>query len=691
MEEDDDNEEKIQNNDNNSYENEEEHIIIENDEENENDDMQYEEQQNEENNLEEIDNGENREEEMINEENNEEEMINEENNEEEMINEGGDEEEMIGEENNEEEMINEGGDEEEMINEENNEEEMINEENNEEIENNDLNNNNNDNTDEKELYNNKNEEEFEESDNNYNFPSTINNQNNNIKIEEYESEVIENNMEKSLENNDAKNEDYILNKLARIKKNNKIKLKNKNNIADNNISNNIEDKILKNNKKNYNKLIYITPIVNSCRIQRKEKGNILQVNQQIPENIKFGINEEGNPINIYENDKNKIIAYIVPKSEGKEKNYLIDINGNIIPKTEEGDYIYTQKSGKDKFTKSILIKDFDVQNPELRVNTHTIKDSINSQRIYINKNNTKNHLKKNIYNKSNDDIKRILNLNNRKNNTLENLLNYDNLMDVWRQRYGKRRKLYKELNPEFDFSFKKDNNEKMIKRTNSILKKNENHYISSFTDGNIDIYKSKNILGKKYNSHIYYNGIVNRIYPNPLIKRNVMMIHDKIRYNPLLKYKNNQSIQLKRHNNFTDILRARLNHSDYSYDFNRSVNNKSLSFGSLNFIGQNNENKLLYMNKRYNYSNTNNILKNSLYAKILQKNKEKENKKSNYLNNNNKQYSIINNSIYNIIKDINNKKQEKVKYSILSMKANQLIKKFNENSNNKKNILFNNK
>ena len=58
----------------------------------------------------------------------------------------------------------------------------------------------------------------------------------------------------------------------------------------------------------------------------------------------------------------------VPKSEGKEKNYLIDIDGNIILKTEEGDYIYTQKSEKDKFTKSILIKDFDVQNPELRVN-----------------------------------------------------------------------------------------------------------------------------------------------------------------------------------------------------------------------------------------------------------------------------------------------------------------------------------
>ena len=41
----------------------------------------------------------------------------------------------------------------------------------------------------------------------------------------------------------------------------------------------------------------------------------------------------------------------IPKSEGKEKNYLIDIDGNIILKTEEGDYIYTQKSGKDKFTK----------------------------------------------------------------------------------------------------------------------------------------------------------------------------------------------------------------------------------------------------------------------------------------------------------------------------------------------------
>ena len=80
----------------------------------------------------------------------------------------------------------------------------------------------------------------------------------------------------------------------------------------------------------------------------------------------------------------------------------------------------------------------------------------------------------------------------------------------------------------------------MLKRTNSILEINENHYISSFINrnignnyiSNIKFYKSKNIIGKKYNISIYYNGIINRIFQNHLVKRNVAMTLNKNSYNP---------------------------------------------------------------------------------------------------------------------------------------------------------------
>ena len=50
-----------------------------------------------------------------------------------------------------------------------------------------------------------------------------------------------------------------------------------------------------------------------------------------------------------------------------------------------------------------------------------------------------------LYNKSNDDIRRINN-------------NYNNLMNIWKNRYGKRAQLYKKLNHQFDFDNYKRNN-----------------------------------------------------------------------------------------------------------------------------------------------------------------------------------------------------------------------------------------
>ena len=95
-----------------------------------------------------------------------------------------------------------------------------------------------------------------------------------------------------------------------------------------------------------------------------------ELDEKLLENIEYGIDETGNPIDVKnykeeislnKNDKiKKIIAYIIISKE-KGKNHLIDLKGNIIPKREDGDFYYNYNGVH------IIIKNFDVQNPKLRV------------------------------------------------------------------------------------------------------------------------------------------------------------------------------------------------------------------------------------------------------------------------------------------------------------------------------------
>ena len=603
---------------------------------------------------------------------------------------------------NENENDNEDGEEEQQINEENNIEEMINEEKEENENSDDVNNNSKENLEEKELYKNDNEEENEKPDEKYDLPLDINNkdQNNNIKIEEYESELNEIKAEKNDEKNEEKNDEYILNKLAKLKKKNQLRANNKTKYQ----SNSTEDKINLNEikeekpifpkKYKYIKLDQISPHYVDVTKDLKEKENENENKPFILRNIKYVINEEGNPVDITSKIYNgKIIAYIIPRKNKTEKNILVDTKGNRIPKTDEDNYIYMFKNEKDNTTKKILIKDFDVQNPELRINEiipNQIKSNTNLKDIKTNNTTNNNYinLTKNIYNKSNDDIKRILNIDNNYNNkyTTENLLNYNNLMNIWRQRYGQKSRLYQKVNSDLDNNYKINSNDKMVKRTNSILKMNEHIYPGSFTDGNLDNnfinnYNSNFSLRKKYNIPIYYNGIINRKYYNPLLKKSASPLGNK-KYNPLLYTRTHNNLLLKR-NNFTDFLRAKLNNSS---DFNNLNNNRNLSFERLNL--KNDGKKFLYANNRYNYQG-NNILKNNLYKSILQRNREKEISKSNDIDNGrNKNYSVINNNIYNTIRKINNnrKRDIKLRCSVLSLKANQLIKNFNSKYKKEKNF-----
>ena len=115
--------------------------------------------------------------------------------------------------------------------------------------------------------------------------------------------------------------------------------------------------------------------VNNHFFGQKKNYNLIkksqnELDEKFLENIEYGIDETGNPIDAknYEkeishnnNDKTKkIIAYIIISKE-KGKNHLIDLKGNIIPKREDGDFYYNYNDIH------IIIKNFDVQNPKLRV------------------------------------------------------------------------------------------------------------------------------------------------------------------------------------------------------------------------------------------------------------------------------------------------------------------------------------
>ena len=122
--------------------------------------------------------------------------------------------------------------------------------------------------------------------------------------------------------------------------------------------------------------------------------------------IEYYIDKNGNPnsmkyfkSNNMNGNENKPIAYIIQGN--KNKNTLIDLKGNVIPKNKDGDYSIS----KDKI---LLIKNFDVQHPELRVYGEGKHKAINNEN-----NNSQNNICLNSPNFSPKlyfDYKRITNL-----------------------------------------------------------------------------------------------------------------------------------------------------------------------------------------------------------------------------------------------------------------------------------------
>ena len=168
----------------------------------------------------------------------------------------------------------------------------------------------------------------------------------------------------SIKQNLVKEED--LKKESKLSNNDKIIIiENKEDIEDKDKDKN-KDKI----QNNVNK--------NEKNIQSENINKLLNVkiDKNLLQKVEYGIDESGNPFNIKNyfeelknsenknnSNENKIkspIAFIIPL-EDKGKNYLIDLSGKIIPKMDDGYFNYQHDNIR------ILIKDFDVQHPSLRV------------------------------------------------------------------------------------------------------------------------------------------------------------------------------------------------------------------------------------------------------------------------------------------------------------------------------------
>ena len=164
----------------------------------------------------------------------------------------------------------------------------------------------------------------------------------------------------------------------------------------------------KNNKKQINNKNYIIKNDNN-NFNKNINNNInyeynsLKLNEynfkQLKENgIKYCINEDGNPMDIYDiNLKNKKpIAFII---QNQNKNLLVDLDNKIINPSPNGDYTLPQKP-------YFIIRKYDVQFPEIRINSYKNSNCNSNNYISINVNDSNENLHKNKKIVVNNDIRR---------------------------------------------------------------------------------------------------------------------------------------------------------------------------------------------------------------------------------------------------------------------------------------------
>ena len=460
--------------------------------------------------------------------------------------------------------------------------------------------------------------------------------------------------------------------LDKLEQNSISNIDTKNNIEENNNNNNLDMNIDINNNNNVK--------IDTNFEKKDEQNDFNKIDKNLIDKIEYGIDENGNPISIkYYNEEKaknknidkskKIIAYII-ESEKKGNNYLIDLKGNIIPKINDEDFNYKYDNIH------IVIKNFDVQNPKLRIfgerqkYSSIILDERNNSNILKKHNSTSetknfalfNHIKdNNISNKNkgifksrqspilnrNNYSKKILNENKRREEEKLKMLikKYNQKKDNKRiSHYNKNKRdlLYRKIPLQniyntsyFNLSQKFEKNFDSIIRTSNILNQTEirNTHNNLYNSGSKNISFKKSEIGK-YKWRNYRTP--------PPYKKEIISSRQDI----------NNDIKIDSYIN-----------CKYKKDVNRNYSNyKNLL--NLNVIKLNNNNKnnpLIKINDRNILKNSHSSFfnkSNSINNSIINKSNDILLKKSQSTNNN---IAITINNIENNIKQIENKIQNTIK------------------------------
>ena len=271
-----------------------------------------------------------------------------------------------------------------------------------------------------------------------------------------------------------------------------------------NLNNNRYDKFAqsefnKNNHKdiNINKNMnnYLSPNKNSFKILNSEENKINSNDKnnnknnsddqdsselvEIPDGVKYGIDETGNPLNISkffeeENNNKQLIAFIIQKQD--KNNYLVDIKGNVLEKKEDGDYLY-----KDGDT-YVVIKDFDVKHPDQKIPTH---------RSFIRREKTKKI-------NDNEDVEENIDFNNKINDikNRNNLIRSEDISDNHSFNLLKERKSIINNNSNYNINnnYGLKNLFSSSRRTSSLKNENNNDII----DNDIINYKKRFINSRSF-------------------------------------------------------------------------------------------------------------------------------------------------------------------------------------------------
>ena len=441
---------------------------------------------------------------------------------------------------------------------------------------------------------------------------------------------------------------------------------NKSDKQDINLDTNKKNIILSYNEINHNKENEDSnafKIIKSNNIQYRniisENNNIIK--QDFLNDIKYGIDENGNPMNIKDyyknignnkgNNKKRPIAYII--KDQNNNNILIDLKGNkILQKNKEGDYEFP-------FHFKILIKDFDVKHPELRINgerLYSIEENPNSKNNNIIQEKTeKNNV---VYNnekiideisfqidstETNDSTSQKIN-NNVNCFFKRNIWNKKKFMDLWKLRYGNNN------------SYNCRNNTIInTEKEKRILKNNLNRRIKNYSYNKIKTLNNKEII-LRTNSILNSNKSIDDIYYKKNSENSNMNSIDKTNSNKSSNYYNKNTIKINR-DYFT------LKDISLSPIKNININNSYTNKNSYNF----NNNRVINTPILPNLNS-----EKSLFNKIKSNNNSQEKYKNsiinNYFNNSvNKRFNNFSNLITSPSEGINKNKK--------------LFKDFNYNSN----------